>query len=90
MNRIIIIAGLLIVVTAAGCGSGSVEHEYIESPQFSGQRTRIKVRSREELSGYRVIEGQPVNVHVHAGNGKSICIEITTDWANHSVLQVSG
>ena len=45
----------------------------------SGQRTRIHVRSHDEPSGYRVVEGQPVHVHVHSGNGQSICIEITTD-----------
>jgi len=80
MNRIIIVAGLLVVITAAGCGGGSVEHEKFESPQFSGQRTRIHVRSHDEpSSGYRVVEGQPVHVHVHATGGQSVCIEITTD-----------
>ena len=79
MKPIIIVAGLLIVVSVAGCGGGSVEHEYIESPQFSGQRTRIHVRSHDEPTGYRVVEGQLVHIHVHAGSGHSICIEITTD-----------
>ena len=79
MDRTIIIAGLLIFVTVAGCGGGSVEHESSESPQFTCQRTRIHVRSHDEPSGYRVVEGQPVHVHVHSGNGQSVCIEITQD-----------
>ena len=79
MNRIVIVAGLLIVVSAVGCGGGSVEHEYVEYPEFSSQRTRIHVRSHDEGSDYRVVEGQPVHIHVHAGNGQSVCIEITTD-----------
>ena len=79
MNRIVTVAGLLIVVTAAGCGGGSVEHEYVESPEFSGQRTRIHVRSHDEPKGYRVVEGQPVNLHIHTSNGQSVCIEITAD-----------
>lgn len=80
MNRIIVVAELLIVVSVAGCGGGSVEHEHFESPEFSGQRTRIHVRSHDEPSGgYRVVEGQPIHVHVHAGNRQSVCIEITTE-----------
>ena len=78
MKQIVIFVGLFIVVTIAGCGGGSVEHEYIESPEFSGQPTRIQVRSHDQPSGYRVVEGQPVHVHVQAGDGQSICIEITT------------
>lgn len=79
MNRVIVVTGLLIVLAAAGCGGGSVEHEYIKSPQYSGQRTRIHVQSHDELSGYRVVKGQPVNLHIHTTSGQSICIEITTD-----------
>lgn len=62
-----------------GCGRGSVEHEVYESPEYSGQRTRIHVQSHDEPSGgYQVVEGQPIHLHVHAGNGQSVCIEITT------------
>ena len=77
MKHAIVLAGL---VTVAGCGGGSVEHEYIESSEFSGQRTKIHVRSHDEPSGgYRVVKGQPVHVHVHAGGGRTVCIEMTTD-----------
>lgn len=83
MKRTVIVAGLFTIITVAGCGGGSVEHEheYYESPELSGERsvTKIHVRSHDEQGGgYRVVEGQPVHVHVHAGNGQSICIEITT------------
>ena len=79
MRNFVIFAGLITIVTIAGCGGGSVEHEHeiYESAKFSGERsvTRIHV---QPSGGYRVVEGQPVHVHVHAENGQSVCIEITT------------
>jgi len=75
-NRVIF-AGL-VATSITGCG-GSVEHEHFESAEFSGQRTRIHVRLHVEPSGsYRVVEGQPIHVHIHAGDGQSVCIEIST------------
>ena len=77
MRTVVVIVGLVAIVCIAGCGGGSVEHEQFESPDFSGQRTKIHVH--DEPSGdYRVADGQSVHVHVHAGNGQSVCIEITT------------
>ena len=77
MGTVVAIAGLVTIVCVAGCGGGSVEHEYYESEDNSGQRTKIHVRSHDE-GGYRVVDGHPVHVHVHAGNGRSVCIEIST------------
>ena len=83
MRKEVIIVGLFTIVTVAGCGGGSVEHEHeiYESPTFSGERsvTKIHVQAHDEPSGdYRVIDGQSVHVHVHAENGQSVCIKITT------------
>jgi hypothetical protein len=83
MRNVVICAGLFAIVAVAGCGGGSVEHEheYYDSPDYSGERTmtRIHVQSHDDPStGYRVIEGQPIHVHIHAENGRSICIEIST------------
>ena len=79
MRTIVTFVGLFTIVCVAGCGGGSVEHEYYESEDYSGQRTRIHVQAHDERSGgYRVVEGQSVDVHVHAENGQSVCIEITT------------
>ncbi len=75
MRTVVIFAGLFAIVCVAGCGGGSVEHEYYESEDFSGQRTRIQVQAHDEpIGGYRVVEGQPVHVHIHAENGRSVCI----------------
>lgn len=78
MKNVAIIVGLVSVVAVVGCG-GSLEHEQFESPEFSGHRTGIHIRSHEEPSGsYRVAEGQPIHLHYHAANGQSLCVEITT------------
>ncbi len=63
-------------------GGKATEHEFYESPDFSGERsvTRILVRSLDAPSrGYRVVEGQPINLHIHTGNGLTVSIEITTE-----------
>ena len=79
MRNFVAIAGLFTAASIAGCGGGSVEHEHFESHEFSGQRTRIHVRSHDEPSGdYRLVEGQPIHVHIHAGGGRSVCVEIST------------
>lgn len=79
MNRVVIFVGIVSVVTVSGCGGGSVEHEQFESPEFSGQRTRIHVQSNDSSRpSHRVVEDQPINLHFHSANGQSICIEITT------------
>lgn len=66
MRNFVVIAGFVTVVSITGCGGGSVEHEHFESPEFSGQRTRIHVQSHDAPSGgYRVVEGQPIHVHIH-------------------------
>ncbi len=60
----------------------ATEHEFYKSPDFSGERsvTRILVRSHDApSSGYRVVEGQPINLHIHTGDGQTVCIEITTE-----------
>lgn len=56
-------------------------HSFYESPEYSCERTmtRIHVRSHDEPSGgYRVVEGSPVNLHIHTASGQSICIEISS------------
>ena len=85
MSRVIVVAGILIVVTAAGCGGGSVEHEYYESPEYVGQRTRIYVRSHDEDGGYRVVVncgadgGQTVDhLHFHLLGGRSMTESISS------------
>jgi len=77
MNRVVILVGIVSVVAVSGCG-GSVEHEYYESAGTSGERTRIHVRSEDERCNDRVVESQPVHLHIHTANGQSICVEITT------------
>ena len=78
MNRVIIVARIVTVVTITGCGGG-VEHESYEPPHFSGQRTRIHVKSHgDQSTSYRFVDGQSINLHVHTSGGQSACIEITT------------
>lgn len=79
MNRVVIVVGIVSVVGIAGCGGGSVEHEQFESPEFSGHKTRIHVRSNDSSRpSHRIVEGQPINLHFHSANGQSICVEIKT------------
>ena len=69
MNKVIIVAGIATAITVSGCGGG-VEHE---------SRTRIHVHSIGEPSPRpQVVEGQPINLHVHA-SGQSVCIEVSPD-----------
>jgi len=80
MRTVVIFAGLFAIVSITGCGGGSVGHEFYESEDYSGQRTRIHVQAHDEPSdGYRVVEGSPVNLHIHTASGQSICIEISTE-----------
>ena len=77
MNRVVILVGIVSVVGVSGCG-GSIEREYYESAGSSSERTRIHVLSNEERPDYRVVEAQPVHLHIHSANGQSVCVEITT------------